>query len=83
MVMADAGAVVVAVEVTADSTAGFGASCFLHPVKATASTRTAMIAEIFFIFIHPLSFPWVYLQHVYRNEEKSDKVRAAGMRQCG
>jgi hypothetical protein len=45
---------VVAVDVTADSTAGFGASCFVHPAKATASTRTAMIAEIFFIFIHPL-----------------------------
>jgi hypothetical protein len=56
--MADAGAVVVALEVTAGATAGFEAS-LAWPVKATASTRTAMIAEIFFMFIHPLSFPWV------------------------
>ena len=73
--MAETGAVVVAEEVTADTTAGFGASCFVHPVKATASTRTAMIAEIFFIFIHPPSFPWIELQHVYRN--KMNRIKNA------
>jgi hypothetical protein len=60
-------AVVVAVEVTVVTTAGFGASCFVQPVKAIANTSTAMIAEIFFMFIHPLSSLVIYLQRVYRN----------------
>jgi hypothetical protein len=60
-----AGAVVVAVvvivevivEVGTDST-GFGASCFLHPATTNAATTiaTAMIANIFFMLVHPLSF---------------------------
>jgi hypothetical protein len=58
--MADAGAaVVVALDTTAVAAAGFAASSFAYPVTATANTRTAMIAEIFFIFIHPRSFPWI------------------------
>jgi hypothetical protein len=50
---ADAGAV----GVIADCTAGFGASCFWHPAKAKTetTTRTAIIAEIVFMLIHPLS----------------------------
>jgi hypothetical protein len=58
VVTADAGAVVVALVATAGATAGFAAS-FACPVKATANTRIAMIAEIFFMFIHPLSFSQV------------------------
>ncbi len=52
-----AGAVVVAVDVTADCGAGVGASCFWQPAKAKTATtaRTAIIALIFFKFFHPLS----------------------------
>lgn len=51
------GADIGAVDVGADSVAGFGASCFWHPAKAkiAAKAREAMIAIIFFMFIHPLS----------------------------
>lgn len=56
---AAAGAVVVAVEVIVDCSAGFGfgASCFWQPVKArtAATAETAMIAVIFFMLFHPLS----------------------------
>ena len=47
----------VTVEVMADFSAGFGASCFWHPVKArtAATAETAMIAVIFFMLFHPLS----------------------------
>jgi hypothetical protein len=50
---ADAGVV----GVIADCSAGFGASCFWHPAKAKTetTTRTAIIAQIVFMFIHPLS----------------------------
>jgi hypothetical protein len=43
--------------VIAGCSAGLGASCFWHPAnaKARATARTAMIAEIFFMLIHPLS----------------------------
>jgi len=64
---AAAGAVEVCVEVTADTVvvvvvagcaAGFAASCFWHPTntKIAATRRTAMIAVIFFMVFHPLSF---------------------------
>ncbi len=53
------GADIGAVDVGADSAAGFGAgaSCFWHPAiaKAAAKAREAMIAIIFFMFVHPLS----------------------------
>ena len=37
---------------------GLGASCFSHPAteKTMATAATAMIAEIFFMLFHPLSF---------------------------
>jgi hypothetical protein len=45
-----AGAVMVAVDVTADCTGAFGASCCWHPANAKIATtaRAAMIADIFF-----------------------------------
>lgn len=52
------GADIGAVGVTADSPAGIGASSFFwHPAKAktAATARDAMIAIIFFMFVHPLS----------------------------
>jgi len=47
----------VIVEVTADCSAGFAASCFWQPAKAkiATTTRTAMIAVIFFMLFHPPS----------------------------
>jgi hypothetical protein len=60
------GVVVVAVEVTveviAECSTGFGASCFWHPVKArtAATAETAMIAVIFFMLFHPLSSLEIY-----------------------
>jgi hypothetical protein len=53
-VNADAGDV----DVVADSTAGFGASCFSHPitVKTVETATSAMITEIFFTDLHLLSF---------------------------
>jgi hypothetical protein len=50
---ADAGVV----GVTADCSAGFGASCFWHPAKAktAATASTAIITLIFFTLFHPLS----------------------------
>jgi hypothetical protein len=52
------GADAAAVDVVADSTAGFGASCFWHPVtaKTVETAATAMITEIFFTILHLLSF---------------------------
>lgn len=40
-----------------DCSAGLETSCFWHPAKAktAATTRTAIIALIFFTLIHPLS----------------------------
>jgi len=40
-----------------DCSAGLETSCFWHPAKAKteATTRTAIIALIFFTLIHPLS----------------------------
>ena len=45
----------VIVEVTADCSAGFGASCFWHPAKAktATTTRAAMITVIFFMYFTP------------------------------
>jgi hypothetical protein len=47
----------VTVDVTADCSAGFGASFFWHPTNAKTeiAARTAMIAVIFFMVRHPLS----------------------------
>jgi hypothetical protein len=47
----------VTVEVIAECSTGFGASCFWHPVKArtAATAETAMIAVIFFMLFHPQS----------------------------
>jgi hypothetical protein len=47
----------VTVDVIADCSTAFGASCFWHPLKArtAATAETAMIAVIFFIVFHPLS----------------------------
>jgi len=39
-----------------------------------------MIAEIFFMFTHPLSFPRDKLQRVYRNKYESDEKRFAALR---
>jgi len=52
------GADAAGVDVVADSTAGFGASCFWHPAtaKTVATAATAMITEIFFKMFHLLSF---------------------------
>ena len=49
------GADIGAVGVIDDCSAGFGASCCLHPAKTknAATARTAMSADIFFIFFTP------------------------------
>jgi len=72
------GIVVVTVEVTveviAECSAGFGASCFWHPVRAriAATADTAIIAVIFFMLFHPQSSQKLP-QCACRNKDKSDK----------
>jgi hypothetical protein len=52
----------VTVEVIAECSTGFGASCFWHPVQARTVTiaETAMIAVIFFMLFHPQSSHEIY-----------------------
>jgi NAD(P)H-hydrate repair Nnr-like enzyme with NAD(P)H-hydrate epimerase domain len=49
---------VMTVDVVVDAIAGFGASCFWHPMtaKTVETAASAMITEIFFMILHLLSF---------------------------